>query len=134
MTSEKLDRALKIVRLAGYRVSKPHPKRLTSVGPTCVVIFADGETCRMSTHCSDFRLDYERGIALCRAAWESRARRWQQRLFARYRRSLMNPTRILDAIEAIERRRGAPAAPAIRSCHFERGGRVIGHYKQRAAA
>src|SRR5215472_18377357 len=67
-----LEHALRIVRAAGYRVSKPKPRKLTSRGPTCVVRFADGVLCRMTTHCRDDALDYERGIRLCKAAWSSR--------------------------------------------------------------
>jgi hypothetical protein len=69
-----LDLALQIVKAAGYRVSKPKPK-LRSRGPTCVVRFADGELCRMTTHCRDDALDWKRGIKLCKAAWCSRTRR-----------------------------------------------------------
>ncbi len=66
-----LEEALRLVRAAGYRVSKPKHK-LTSRGPTCVVTFADGNTFRMTTHCHDDALDYARGIALCKAAWSTR--------------------------------------------------------------
>ena len=38
----------------------------------CVVSFADGTLCRMTTHCHDDALDWERGINLCKAAWCSR--------------------------------------------------------------
>ena len=65
-----LEHALRIVRAAGYRVTKP--RKLTSRGPTCVVRFADGTLCRMTTHFRDDALDYERGINLCKAAWSSR--------------------------------------------------------------
>ena len=69
-----LDEALKTVRAAGYRVSKPKPKKQNrgEVGPTCVVTFADGEVCRMTTHCSDDKPDFARGIRLCAYAWSSR--------------------------------------------------------------
>ena len=67
-----LERALRLVKAAGYRVSKPR-RKLTSRGPTCVVSFADGNTCRMTTHCHDHALDYARGIAICKAAWSTRA-------------------------------------------------------------
>ena len=67
-----LEQALTVVRAAGYRVSKPKPRKQSRVGPTCVVRFADGTLCRMTTHCSDTAPDYERGTRLCRAAWSSR--------------------------------------------------------------
>jgi hypothetical protein len=73
--SLSLDHALQIVRAAGYRVTKPKARKLTSRGPTCVVRFADGVLCRMTTHCRDDALDWERGIKLCKAAWSSRTRR-----------------------------------------------------------
>jgi len=56
------DHALQLVKAAGYRVTKPKQRKLTSRGPTCVVTFADGALCRMTTHCRDDALDWERGI------------------------------------------------------------------------
>lgn len=70
----QLDQALKIVREAGYRVTKPKPKKENRRGPTCVVKYTDDVVCRMSTFCSDDKLDWERGLALCQAAYESRTR------------------------------------------------------------
>ncbi len=90
-----LEEALRLVRAAGYRVSKPK-LRLASRGPTCVVTFADGNTCRMTTHCHDDALDYARGITLCKAAWSTR--------------------RGLPMAEA----------PQVISAHFERGGNILG--------
>src|SRR5215469_3261605 len=90
-----LERALQIVRAAGYRVTKPK-RKLTSRGPTCVVRFADGTLCRMTTHCRDDALDYERGIGLCKAAWSTR-------------RSLP-----------------MAQAPQVVSAHFERDDAVLG--------
>jgi hypothetical protein len=40
--------------------------------PTFVATFTDGTKTRMSTHTSLARLDLKRGIALARAAYESR--------------------------------------------------------------
>ena len=91
-----LEHALRLVRAAGYRVTKPKSRKLTSRGPTCVVRFADGAQCRMTTHCRDDALDYERGIYLCKAAWSSR-------------RSLP-----------------MAQAPQVVSAHFERDGAVLG--------
>jgi len=65
------EQALQLVKAAGYRVTKPKPRKLTSRGPTCVVRFADGVLCRMTTHCRDDALDYERGLYLCKAAWST---------------------------------------------------------------
>ena len=90
-----LDLALQIVRAAGYRVTKPK-RRLTSRGPTCVVRFADGALCRMTTHCRDDALDWERGLYLCKAAWSSR------------------------------RKLPMAQAPQVISAHFERDGNVLG--------
>jgi hypothetical protein len=73
-----LDQALKIVRAAGYRVSKLKPKKLSVRGPTCVVTFADGTLTRMTTHHRDEALDHARGLALCQAAWASR-HKWPDR-------------------------------------------------------
>jgi hypothetical protein len=91
-----LEHALQLVKAAGYRVTKPKQRKLTSRGPTCVVRFADGVLCRMTTHCRDDALDYERGIKLCKAAWSTRK----------------------DLPMA--------QAPAVISAHFERDGSVVG--------
>ena len=91
-----LEQALQLVRAAGYRVTKPKPRKQTSRGPTCVVRFADGTLCRMTTHCRDDALDYERGIRLCKAVWSTR-------------RSLP-----------------MAQAPQVVSAHFERDGAVLG--------
>ena len=91
-----LERALQLVKAAGYRVTKPKSRKLTSRGPTCVVRFADGVLCRMTTHCRDDALDYERGIRLCQAAWSTRL-----------------------ALPMAQ-------APQVISAHFERHGNVLG--------
>jgi hypothetical protein len=90
-----LDLALQIVKAAGYRVTKPK-RKLTSRGPTCVVRFADGVLCRMTTHCRDDALDWDRGLYLCKAAWSSR------------------------------RDLPMEQAPTVISAHFERDGNVLG--------
>ena len=91
-----LEHALQLVKAAGYRVAKPKQRKLTSRGPTCVVTFADGVLRRMTTHCRDDALDYERGIKLCKAAWSTR-----------------------QALPTAQ-------APAVISAHFERDGNVLG--------
>jgi hypothetical protein len=91
-----LEHALQLVKAAGYRVTKPTKRKLASRGPTCVVTFADGNVCRMTTHCHDSALDYERGIKLCRAAWSTR--------------------------QALPMEQ----APSVLSAHFERDGNILG--------
>jgi hypothetical protein len=90
-----LEHALRLVKAAGYRVSKPK-RKLTSRGPTCVVRFADGNTCRMTTHCHDDALDCARGIKLCKAAWSTRT-----------------------GLAMMQ-------APQVISAHFERDGNILG--------
>jgi hypothetical protein len=91
-----LEEALRLVRAAGYRVTKPKARKRNYVGPTCVVTFADGTLCRMTTHSDDNDLDWDRGIGLCKAAWSSR--------------------RDLPMAQA----------PQIVSAHFERNGSILG--------
>jgi hypothetical protein len=92
--------ALAVVRAAGYRVTKPKEKKavVSQVGPTCVVEFADGTVCRMSTWAGRTALDWDRGIANCVAAYEVRHS-------ARSRREV--------------------SAPPIVNLHFERDGKVL---------
>jgi hypothetical protein len=90
-----LEHALRLVKAAGYRVTKPKQRKLTSRGPTCVVKFADGVLCRMTTHCRDDALDFQRGINLCKAAWSTR-----------------------QALPMAQ-------APQVVSAHFERDGEVL---------
>jgi hypothetical protein len=107
-----LAKAIKTLRAAGYRVSKPrkqkNPKRgKDRVGPTCVAMFADGEVTRMSTFTSLKQLDWERGLRLSRAAYESR---WRMRV----------------------RVQGVPplsALPPIISVRFEQDGAVLAQRK-----
>jgi hypothetical protein len=91
-----LDQALQLVKAAGYRVTRPKPRKRNHVGPTCVVTFADGTLCRMTTHSDDHDLDWDRGIGLCKAAWSTR--------------------RALPMEQA----------PEIVSAHFERNGNILG--------
>jgi hypothetical protein len=67
-----LEQALACVKAAGFRVSKPKPRKQSRVGPTCVTQFADGSVYRMTTHTNEERLDYARGQKLCAWAWASR--------------------------------------------------------------
>jgi transcriptional regulator with XRE-family HTH domain len=74
-----LDEALTVVQEAGYRTVKSRrpvklksPKHKNQVGPTCVAEFADGTRTRMTTCTSLEKLDWDRGVRLSRAAYQSR--------------------------------------------------------------
>jgi transcriptional regulator with XRE-family HTH domain len=68
-----LDEALAVVKAAGFRINKPKsPKHKNQVGPTCVAEFADGTITRMSTFTSLEKLDWDRGVRLSQAAYQSR--------------------------------------------------------------
>jgi hypothetical protein len=99
-----LEQALAIVKAAGYRVSKPRAKRKDRVGPTFVAHFADGQVTRMSTYTSLAKLDWQRGVRLAQAAYESRAR------------CKPNGTNAF--------------APPIISAHFEQDGNVLAEYER----
>lgn len=102
--------AIVLVKAAGYRVIKSRQrqyrrkgKNKDRVGPTFVARFADGEITRMSIFSSLEALDWERGLRLSQAAYESR---WWTRV----------------------RVHGVPplsALPPIVSAHFERDGVVL---------
>lgn len=94
-----LDDALKCVRAAGYRVSKPKARKQSRVGPTCVTVYTDGSTCRMTTHTSDDNPDFARGLRLCAIAWASR------------------------------HKNDVAACPPVASVHFERDGEIIGEQR-----
>jgi hypothetical protein len=103
-TSDALVEALKTVKKAGYRVSKPRKPETfkrgkNRVGPTCVAEFSDGEVTRMSVSCTPKKLDWNRGERLSQAAWESR---WQT-----HKRAEGLVTR------------WAPTPPPIVAMHFE---------------
>jgi hypothetical protein len=134
----ELEQALKIVRAAGYRVSKPKLKKMTRVGPTCVVTFEDGITCRMSTHTSDDAPDFERGIKLAQYAWEARKRRPMGIRLGELKRQL-------DPYDENKKRQGelrterdnlllmwvlpyATRYPEVAKAHFERDGKIIATY------
>ena len=110
--------ALKTVREAGYRVSKPQtPKKFKRgkdrVGPTFVCKFADGTVTRMSVFTSLEKLDWERGEHLSQAAYQSR---WR----TRERAQQLKQTGRAYAIDFI-----TPAPPAIISARFEQDGNVL---------
>jgi len=102
-----LAKAIAMVKSAGYRITRakaskiPRPKK--RVGPSFVAKFADGTTTRMSVFTSLKKLDWDRGVRLSQAAYQSRWRRM------RHIRA--------DFIE--------PVLPAIVSAHFEQDGIVL---------
>ena len=74
-----LEDAIACLKAHGYRVTKPGKPRKSAakdrVGPTFVATFADDQVVRMSCCCSDDNLNWTRGEALARAAYEARWRR-----------------------------------------------------------
>jgi len=113
-----LSEAVAMVKAASYRVSKPKPKQYRRkgkhkdrVGPTIQATFADGTVTRMSVFTSLEKLDWDRGVRLSIAAYQSR---WR----ARERKQ-----RPYWAIPV------APTPPAIISAHFERDGKVLAQYE-----
>jgi hypothetical protein len=92
---------------------KPKPRRNGHVGPTFVAKFADGAVTRMSVHTSLEKLDWDRGVHLSQAAWQSRWRRQH----ARYLKQIGNPRTVV-----------APVPPAIVAAHFEQYGKVLARY------
>lgn len=70
-----LEEAIKLVKAAGYTVSKPRTRKLNHVGPTFVAHWSDGVITRMSIHTTDEKPDLERALLVSLAAYESRTRR-----------------------------------------------------------
>jgi hypothetical protein len=66
--------AIALLKANGYRVTKPKTKAKDRVGPTFVAHFADGQVTRKSTFTSLVKLDYDRGVRLSEAAYESRTK------------------------------------------------------------
>jgi hypothetical protein len=121
-TSDTLIEALRTVRAAGYRVSKPRkPKTFKRgkdrVGPTFVAKFADGEVTRMTTFTSLEKLDWNRGVALSYAAWQSR---WWTRTCGPYLKQASSPYRKPYPVALV-----APLPPTIIEAHFEQDGKVL---------
>ena len=92
--NDALIEAIKTVRAAGYRVSKPRKPKIFKrgkdrVGPTFVAEFADDVITRMSTFTSLEKLDWDRGERLSQAAWQSR---WRASRWTRACRSTPAPT------------------------------------------
>ena len=100
--------AIKMLKAAGYRVSKPRKPKVfkrgkNRVGPTFVAEFADGTTVRMTTHSAPEKLDWERGERLARHAWAARHKIPSDRNSAEL----------------------SKLAPPINICRFERDGVVL---------
>jgi hypothetical protein len=114
-----LDQAIAVVRAAGLAVSKPRSKRgknnkrKNGVGPTFAATFSDGTQTRMTTFTSLDKLDWDRGIRLAQAAWQSR---WR----TRKRASRPQWQAHWKTGEDI-----APVPPAIVAAHFEHGGKIV---------
>ena len=120
---EILDKALAVVKAAGYRVSKPKtPKHKNRVGPTFVAEFADDTVTRMTTSTSLGKLDWDRGERLSQAAYQSR---WRTREHAQYRKRNGKSCPV-DLI--------APVPPAIVSARFEADGKVLAQRNGGSAA
>jgi hypothetical protein len=133
----ELEQALKLVKLAGYRVSKPRQSRKKDrVGPTFVARFADGQITRMSTYCeSDEKLDWTRGQILAQAAWRSRKRctispALRDAVFRMQHDSIMDKARLADWCHY---RLHNPIPPKITVCWFERDGVQLGATLAQAA-
>jgi hypothetical protein len=135
--SDTLIEALKAVKAAGYRVIKPRkPKTLQHnkkrVGPTFVAEFADGTVTRMSTFTLLTKLDWDRGMRLSEAAYQSRwrkrqhqpgARAWWEGMSKAQRETYLSTHSIFATDFVIP--------PAIVAAHFEQDGEVLAHYEQR---
>lgn len=134
----EIEQALKLVRLAGYRVSKPHvPRKKDRVGPTFVARFADGQVTRMSCYCeSDEKLNWTGGQICAQAAWENRKRRsvspaLRDTVFRMMHDSIMDKDRLADWCHY---RIVAPIPPAIVESWFERDGVRLGSILETARA
>jgi hypothetical protein len=129
VTSATLIEAIKTVKAAGYRVKPPKKPRILRgkdrVGPTCVVRFSDGVIVRMSVCTSRQQLDWERGIKLARAAWESRWRRQRARQ--------MREACTVDLAAPIPPPIVAPIPPLVLAARFEEqeSGKVLARYQPR---
>lgn len=109
--------AIALLKAQGYSVTKRKPKapKATVRGPTCVALFSDGETTRMTCHCSDEALDWSQGERMSVRAWQSRD--WQRRANAGLK----------------PEHRDYREAPSILSIRFERDGETLGSPLARAA-
>lgn len=122
-------------------------QKLKDVGPTCVVTFADGETCRMSTaQVPGKPINAGRGLRLCVTAWQSRqrdkpieeARALLAKILAEGDRK--NDPAIERRARLAERNLNNKIArcnsnnvwdirpPLVVSCHFEAAGDVIARF------
>jgi hypothetical protein len=109
-TSEALTEAIKTVKAAGYHIRKPRKQMQRTrkrVGPTFVAKFQDGTVTRMSVFTPMDKLDWDRGVRLSQAAYQSR---WRAQYRKRYGEAYpVDP----------------PIPPAIVATHFEQDGVVL---------
>jgi hypothetical protein len=113
--NDALIEAIKTVRAAGYRVSKPRKPKIFKrgkdrVGPTFVAEFADDVITRMSTFTSLEKLDWDRGERLSQAAWQSRWRVWFRKQTGKV--CPVDPDTLIP--------------PVIVAARFEQDGKVLG--------
>ena len=69
-----LEEAIKMVKAAGYRVTKPAEKKHRTVGPTFEARWSDGIITRMSIYTTDENLDVGRAVRVSAAAYDSRTK------------------------------------------------------------
>lgn len=124
-----------------------HSQKLKNVGPTCVVTFADGETCRMSTAQAPGKpINAARGLRLCVAAWQSRQRdkpiKKARALLAKVlaegdrktnpgieRRARLSERNLSNKIVRRSRDNDwSISPPLVVSCHFEHADEVIARF------
>lgn len=92
------------------KARKTNGKIRARVGPTIQCEFADGTVTRMSVFTAVEKLDWDRGIRLSQAAWQSR---WQ----TQYRKQNGRAAALIDTV--------APVPPVIVTAHFEQDGKVL---------
>jgi hypothetical protein len=127
--SATLIEAIRVVRAAGYRVSKPRKPKIFNrgkdrAGPTIVCEFFGGVVTRMTVHTpvEPGKLDWSRGMKLARAAYQSR---WRAGIRAHHLRATGKPC----AVDLV-----AATPPAIVKAHFEQDGKVIARYQRENVA
>jgi hypothetical protein len=80
--------------------------------PVFCATFKDGETVRMTTHCTSKKLDWDSGKRLAAHAWQTRDRRHRIEEF------LVNHDRYTQ-LEKFLAKLGDRDPPEITSCHFD---------------
>jgi transcriptional regulator with XRE-family HTH domain len=70
------DPGMALKKIRGRRISKPKPaKRNNRAGPTFIAEFSDGVQTRMTVYTPLDELDWDRGVRLAQAAYQSRTRK-----------------------------------------------------------